>query len=418
MAEANPSFKQRTKAIPKNRETVGSLMQGVLNRGEDRERAPGDLRLFGDMLDRTRHIFSRKKIVRTGVTSVQPTPFEGDELRVVCIGSELDIWKSDAITPQHFRDGIELMAATAKYNSDAWIEARLKELKAALRKDPHIICFPEFAYPPPTSAVEGGWTVDEINSAVSIRFDFEQKVRAALKAKNVFVCLGSFHCPMTLYNVGVIYPWGAHRHALASYGLSRMKLGDHGRVLPYEEPFEDEIRTPILYRKRFPARKIGENARVPPRREVNVFECAFGKVLVLICSDLLDLNQFLMIVREGIEKRDFDYIVVPSYNPGRSFGTICRDLSGLAATTVIVASAADKTVKLTPSEVYVCGEAAGELATSQYDERHNVVAFEAIDPVGKTNLSLYRFSLSALKRARECQLERLGVTVRPDEGKK
>jgi predicted amidohydrolase len=387
-------------------------------------RSPGDLTYFHDMLERTPQIFSRYEIYRTdssppnGRTKQEiQLPFEQETLNVVTIGSDLNIWNEADMEMDFTRDGCRLLKPKASMNVDRWMDERILELEEAMKLDPNVIIFPEFAYPPPQPTVPTSWAWEDIDAKLEQREEFDRRALQVIGNKNVFLILGSFHCLMSLYNVGVIFPWGSHRDGQADF--TRVQR-DHGRLgLSYfnSVPGHDRINAPILYRKRFPARKVGEQTRVPTGREFNIFKCSFGKVVVLICSDVLDINQFLTIVRESLAARDFDFVLIPAYNPATSFNDICRDLSNLAATTVVVANAHDRGVNLPSSELFVCGQDSDQLPKSEDPTEKKIVTVRHAK-AGFAPITLFELDMAALKQARETHLKRLGVSDGPELGNK
>lgn len=382
---------------------------------------------FHDMLERTRQIFSRYTIYRTDdhgkaanktFLTDRTLKHTRPNLKIVCVSSELDIWSETKLKMQTMRDGCRILYPQETLKPGRWIENRLAELDAALKHDPDIVVFPEFAYPPPSPTPNGGWTVDEISETVGQRVEFERRALERVGREDVFLVLGSFHCIMTLYNVGVVFPWGSHRSGQADYLKHERRQGKGGIVRPVEVPETDLVRGPVLYRKRFPARKIGEQTRVPPGRDFNVFKCGFGNVLVLICSDVLDINQFMTIIQQSLEHKDFDYILIPAYNPGASFNKICRDLSFLAATTVIVANASDESVDLTESEIYVCGKSVAELSGEAVEELRKMVEDVAREKVGHSTLRVFDLDLTRVRQARANQIDILDPNDGPQRAKK
>ncbi|WP_372785293.1 hypothetical protein [Phenylobacterium sp.] len=398
----------------KQRRAAEDVEKGQLD--ED-ERDPGDEIYLHDVLDRTRQIFSRYTIYRTKAHPETATHFEKlpedtlrherPNLKVICVGSDLDIWSQSKLKMTTVQDGCSILQPLENFNPSRWIHERIAELKAAIKLKPDIIIFPEFAYPPAPLVAGGGWTVDDVRDYSTHRSEFERLVLQAVKGHHVFLVMGSFHCQMTLYNVGVIFPWGRHRDGQASYDKPIRVKGRGGLENISHLPSTDRIIAPVQYRKRFPARKIGEQTRVPEGQGLNIFKTGFGNVLVLICSDILDINQFMTIIQQSLEHKDFDYILVPAYNPGKSFNKICRDLSDLAATTVIVANARDQGVDLTPSEIFICGRSASELPDSKWHEQHGIVT-PGVKKVGHhTVLKIFDLHLSNLKIARDEQVRRL-----------
>jgi len=332
-------------------------------------------------------------------------------VRLVSIASNLELANKSQLTFAKFRDGCSLLQPTDAFSPRRWTDERLAELKAALSKDPDIIVFPEFAYPVPRRPLNGGWTIEEVNQSVSHRLEFDRKAVALLEAHRKgkgqvpFVFLGSYHCLMSLYNVGVIYPW-ADLESTVAVGPPPKVANNRAKNPPPS--------TPILYRKRFPARKLGEQTRVPNGLEFNVFERPFGKIGLLICSDVLDLNQFLRLIRESVSfHQGFEFILIPSYSPRgeRTFETVCEELSYLTGTAVVVTCATDKSLEdergMAPSDIYICGERVSEVSKWKTPYLRGVATKPKRFRVGLSEGFIFDVSMPLFRRAREAHLRHL-----------
>jgi len=257
---------------------------------------------------------------------------------------------------QAFRDQTKLFRPVRGQGSDSWAAERLKELDAALEADPHVICFGELAYPPPQLPEGGGWTTQDVEEAVQRRQRFEtQVVKRLRKAKRPpFVFLGSYHCLMTLYNIGVMYPWGdSTKEVPIDIIVEHLEDADPEYKIP-----NAPVKAPILYQKRFPARRAGESTRIPHGQAIDVFNMPFGRVGVFICSDVLDLNQFLAISnrnRAANRHNPLDLILIPSLNTSPKLASMCRELSFLATTTVVMVNANHHNDGYPDTELFCCG---------------------------------------------------------------
>ena len=107
---------------------------------------------------------------------------------------------------------------------------------------------------------------------------------------------------------------------------------------------EFERSGPIVHRKRFPARRAGERARVPDDHTFRTYFHPLGRICVLICSDAIDINQFLNIIRYNEEAGPLSLnrifmVIVPTFNQSTFLLDACKDLSALARTNVLVTNA-------------------------------------------------------------------------------
>lgn len=248
---------------------------------------------------------------------------------------------------REYRDDCMLCEAAPRYDRGSWIDARARELEAALRPpgglaSPQIVCFGELAYPPP-DATAFATSVEYVNQFGRHQAEFEERIRKVCanhaSAEDTFLFLGSYRCPITLYNVGMVAPRGALARLLQMEITGRRLTRDK---LPEPTRETKPVSVPIAHRKRFPAKRANEHTRVPPDNQFRVFGTPVGRVAVLICSDVVDLNQFLFIVRynDSMGKADrINYVLVPSYNNSSSLVAMCKQLSEIAAVTVMIVNA-------------------------------------------------------------------------------
>ncbi len=362
-------------------------------------------RLFSNLLARTGLIYEMREVSPTEIKLADTPPTARPEktktdgristeaasrakqIRVTCISSPIKIRRAETsgefdLRGAAFRDGCHLVQADGQEVAERWTEERLKELDVALAKDPDIICFGEFSYPPNWGVSDPGWTVDSIRVAESRRLDFENKVVERLKKaeakrkkkdgaypamgeRRPFVFLGSYHCLMTLYHVGVIYPWGATK---GEHYCNVMREARGRNASPFPEKLR--LSAPLFYRKRFPARRAGEDTRVPAGRDFDIFRFPFGRVAVAICSDMVDLNQFLSIARYNISGREkgIDILLVPSFNESPLFPSMCRELSYLAGLIVVVVNANHQDANFPETQIYADGREFSERSMRELEK--------------------------------------------------
>lgn len=401
------SFKEKMRAA-----ATPPLMMGFNPEARHTEVPPSDRAqyqrlIFQDMLNRTANSFHLHRFSPQEERTPAPS-----RLRIASVRSKLDIKSKRQVALSEFRDGTQLLRANDGYLREEWTQHRLDELNAALDLKPDIICFPEFSFPPPPPPLrEGGWAMRDINRSVAHRVRFEEEAEKVLKQRRskAFVFLGSYHCLMTLYNVGVIYPWGADRKGRVSFTEKTVSEWDEGELERSTKYVDRDVEAPIFYQKRYPARKVGERTRVPTGWDFNIFTRSFGQLGVAICSDIVDLNQFGMFIREGFDPhKGYDIILIPAYNAGSSFGPICRDLSYMSATAVVVVNARDPWKQELPaSEIYVCGEPARRLDTSTNRDLRKLVSFDDRVLANGSTIELCTMNLKRFKNARRMHLNKL-----------
>jgi hypothetical protein len=358
---------------------------------KDREVAPEALQAYRDqiyanMYARTGLIFDVRSF-RELKTIYNPV---GGEIRIACVAPEIMVGprgrKADLV-PVAERDGCEILGLGTRTSLDDWRKRRLAELKVALEFEPHIICFSELCYPPPPSKDSPGWTVEGIQSSAVDKYKFDEDALRAIaaaidpkpSAPLPFVFLGSYHCPMTLYNVGVIFPAGHRMVELRP----QIQTDAFSRLEPQITYQKEKTLLPIYYRKRFPARRAGENTRVPATQQFDIFHLPIGRVATLICSDILDLNQFYKIAMSNYKtKEPIDIILVPSMNWSEKQISLCRELSHLANTTVVAANVSPTGGDRMPeTQVFCCGLDAAQLAGMDEVVQHAIIASGVRDVV-------------------------------------
>jgi len=257
-----------------------------------------------------------------------------------------------------------------------------------LKKSPDFISFCEFGLPPvkipaPAAGVKYDLFCPKTEKQIDEAFtqkatEIRDKALRKSKAKDVpFICYGSAHCLTSRYNLGVVSPGGAIENGWEMKSVRTFPFD------PVREIIDETIRPgkgPILHKKRFPARRAGECARVPDDNQFRLYRHQFGLICVLICSDVMDMNQFSNIIRlnqdldmKGIRDRIF-MVVVPTYNFSSVLMTACRDLSLFARTNVLVTNARGKREtkpegkepqSLPPSEFFFMGRNHDELSATK-----------------------------------------------------
>lgn len=262
------------------------------------------------------------------------------------------------------------------FNRTGWNGHRVSELSDALKNFkgsencPDIICFPEFSYPPPletrtyarmTTANSEEEKLDYLQDNASAvardrairntyfdrtsygrnRENFETKILEELRDKNdPFVLMGTFHCPFDYYNTGVVFPMGGDIESRDVRLATRTK-GKSG----HSDPVNVKINPPLLYRKKFPSRRLEEYIRVPSNNDFQTFVFKDIHIAVVICSDVLDLNQvynFARLKDSRKNSRPIDIILVPTYNYSNEHVSMCRELSFLTNSFVVMVNANDK----------------------------------------------------------------------------
>ena len=312
--------------------------------------------IFGKLLERTEVVFDQWNYTSAIEKVISDSSIPS--ARIACISPEFSVEDEDDgigdFVMEDFRDGCKLAQATNRLNHKRWEDERLGELNRVLCETikADVICFSELSYPPPMAVNDGGWTVKSIQNAVSRRLKFEEQVRTALYKHDskAFVFLGSYHCLMTLYNIGVMYPWGA------SFGPVQVEVLVN-RIGSEPRGYRTTVEPPIAYSKRFPARRAGEETRVPTGQQFDVFDRGFGRVGVMICSDVVDINQFLSVAQRNRSDtyEPIDFVLIPSFNNSSYLVRMCKNLSALAATTVIVVNANHTNEKYPDTQMFCCG---------------------------------------------------------------
>ena len=233
------------------------------------------------------------------------------------------------------------------------ISKRASELAGALSHDPNMVVFPEFALPPVVHAKKSiparrlftrrfQQMVEKKHEGVAAEILRQAKAKTG-SDRTPFIFYGSAHCSVCRLNIGVVSVGDPIERGFG-------RIFERGKPdSPHVEPTPDDpIRHsgPIAHRKRYPARRAGEAARVPDDGYFRLYLSELGYICVLICSDSIDANQALYIVHknnlrdsQGGRGRIF-LVIVPSYTRSNiMLDSHCRDLSFEARTIVLVTNA-------------------------------------------------------------------------------
>lgn len=279
------------------------------------------------------------------------------------------------------RDGCKITQIDTQETAEAFVKERLYELDTSLAisksAKADIICFGEFAYPAPRP-LRDGLSIRGITGYGEFRIKFEEQIKDRLQMHpNLFLLMGSYHCPITLYNCAVIFPHsGANKTVDYDLYSDRNDLLIERQSLP--ETTGHQTLAPILHEKRFPAKRAGEKTRTPTNLNFDFFQTRYGKIAILICSDVVDLNQFSLIIRKNEfsnkhDKKDrIEIVLIPSYNRSSILNNMCRDLSFLASTFVIVVNANSGEFNFPDTTLYFCGMEYSELVNQKSQVRDSI----------------------------------------------
>lgn len=256
--------------------------------------------------------------------------------------------------------------------------ARAKELDSALDANADIVAFSEFAHPPleaipPALVRSNPFGQDFLSKCSALHLDQSQELieqsNLAKETTAPFAFLGSSHCEASRYNVGIVYPG-----PLAKEGwVSKVK-----RFNPIDERRKEMPQVPgtgpIIHKKRFPSYRNGEAARTPDDFIFKLYHSRFGRIAVLICSDVIDLNQITSIInhnhlRDTGDQNRISFVLVPAFNESELLYDACRDLSAAAQAVVALVNAGGKRTRvikgrprdLPASEIFFDGNGIPEL---------------------------------------------------------
>ena len=247
---------------------------GKVNKGD---LAKFDMQMYANFYNRTGLVFRIREY--NFIRGVQQKPRK-QEIIISCISSNLKLSedveeKEPDLDEVECRDNCKLLGLAAGVSIKDWTDMRLLELREAVKSKPDIICFGELAYPPPANPGHSESIPDIMFSYGQQRHNFEERAMAILKRESLeaFTFLGSYHCLQSLYNVGVIFPLGYQE---AKFNVTTSEEPLNGSDVLQEA--KRDITPPITYLKRFPARRAGEETRVPTGSQFEVYETGFGRV--------------------------------------------------------------------------------------------------------------------------------------------
>jgi len=231
-------------------------------------------------------------------------------------------------------DNYRVLGPTSRFNAEEWTNRIDKLLCDAYALNPDVVVLPEFAFPQ-LIELQGVYGESDVEQAKRLGSVLKTKFKDTMNLKNadqVFGVLGTFHCRRALLNQAVVAPSGCDP---VKYEKQIIEHTMSDAIAGYTI---DEVTAPLLIAKRFPARRAGEQTRVPPTMECRIFEEAFGNIAVLVCSDVLDLNQFNSIVLHNrtAGPEAISLVTVPAYNRSPELNDACRELSYLAGCCVLV----------------------------------------------------------------------------------
>ena len=346
----------------------------------------------------------------------------------IFIGDEADLKR------ENFEDTRSILLPTENFDRAEWTENRKKELKCALQSNPDIICFPEFAYPPPAESrtYETSTAASSISRNDNVpnryfdrssygrnRHCYEREITDLLESctNQPFLFLGSYHCAFDFYNVGVTFPLGNDLKVFQAE-LNSGTLDTDGNAQTQHASFAP----PVLYRKRYPARRVQEYARIPSNFEFHTFDIEGVNIALMICSDVVDLNQMFNLAsinagREGVKR--IDIILVPSFNRSAKLVSMCRELSFLTGAIVVYNNANDAMnydsenaeAEEYKSQVFACGFTDEELGSLGETAEQMISCYDTVElPWGsivhrvKLDLDIRRKFFDRMSRLRRDEL--------------
>ncbi len=338
------------------------------------------------------------------------------KVRISCVSSPLTV-EGSGPSDRNDLQGIavgeyKITAPPLGVSLKAWSDDRFRELSYAIQQNlqPDILCFGELVYPPPLYAPDIGCSLPNGSGLLSRKSQFDGEILKILKQyeSDAFVFGGSFHCLHTQYGVGVIFPYG--RHSGPIKGKMHSEWWSHARRgHPTSDPQVDavfEVDIPIVHKKRHPARSIGEVTRVPSQPDLAIFEREKGTIAILICSDIIDLNQFIALARANLNatgRAQVDYVLVPSFNTSRIIGELCRELSLWSAAIVVNVNANHTEANFPNTSLYLCGKEVEELRALSIITAHDVAPIDL--PSGaKSTLNSFELDLRRSDRLRKSML--------------
>ena len=292
-------------------------------------------------------------------------PYSGSKFERIILASvqtdlRLETFQRGSKKPaeHHFDSEVGMLLAKDEQREAIW-NNRARALAKSIDKGAHIISFCEFGLPPVDidiseipQEVRGDPFHRDFVDCVDTQYQIaatklleaakqQSRICKSNKFEMPFVFYGSAHCVASRYNLGVVSPG----HPIEdSYSVTTNRRSPIGEFVQSKEIEKNAGSGPIAHKKRFPAHRMGERARVPDNQNFRTYQHPLGQICVLISSDSLDLNQFFNIVKinneVGLERLDRIFlVVVPSFNRSEDMMQCCEDLSALAGTNVLVTNA-------------------------------------------------------------------------------
>lgn len=381
-------------------------------RALDRETGPADA--VNRLVDGTLLLFDKERIYRmSGSERDDRSQFSHDQraerYTLAFVETEIGV-EDEAGNKQNFtykEPGLEgiLVAKTPDVEPNMR-EHLVEKLAIALKAEPRAdaVMYPEFALPPvKIRSLAANWngtsrTDSEIERIIDRQLEDSARTMLAEACSMAecaadavpFIFYGSTHCKETRYNVGVVSPG-------APFEQDFNLVCERGNPFTQVELLTESRRHsgPIVHKKRFPARRAGEEARVPDDMGFRLYPSKIGFIAVMICSDAIDINQVFYIVRhnENADRaRNFDRIalvIIPAYTRSDLLHSSAKDLSELAHTTVFVGNAVGKLptkndlrkTKFPAPEIYQCGK-----------DEHEIGPRGIVDKRSSYGITYYTFS--------------------------
>lgn len=320
------------------------------------------------LLEQTSLLFDNEFIVPGDKSDFRYDTGLKKRFKIASILSDLriDFQDNGELKSQYQFDGVlprGLLTPRDRESVECIRDERAGQLKRALSDSPDVISFCEFALPPCEFHPEdisliGNMDVfqQDLIDRVDLRYEetaldlLNRAVMDGAEQKDLpFIFYGSAHCNLTRFNIGAVSPGGALE---SNYFLERMREDPFGSMRSLKYDLVDghsaerlQGRGPIAHKKKFPARRAGERARVPDDQNFRLYKNELGYVSVLICSDAVDINQAANIVRINRAADDaslferINLVIVPAFNKSELLFDACRDLSAMARTNVLVTNA-------------------------------------------------------------------------------
>lgn len=239
-------------------------------------------------------------------------------------------------------DEASLVVSSGRDATERMSKQRAQQLSQALKSKADIIVVSELGMPCELSqqgfVSMGGSEEEALQQHAASASKLLERAKSISKSKQeAFIVFGSAHCLETHYNIATIYPGSyANEGWLKKRARELPIAGKSKRVSKIEGT------GPISQVKVFPARRAGEMVKLPCDPVFRLYRHSIGRIAVLVCSDVIDLNQFIRIVNinscnEGVDR--INMVLVPSFNMSRFLTDTCKNLSAAASTIVVVVNA-------------------------------------------------------------------------------